>query len=87
MKSCSQNALKLFHLNIRSINKHKLLLNTYLDSLKCNFDIIVLSETGNAKIEEIEDIFQNYKFYLDPPKTGKGSKGGIGILVNKDNFN
>ena len=46
-----------------------------------------MSETGNCKISEIEEIFQNYKLYLDAPTPGKGSKGGAGILVNKDSFN
>ena len=87
VNSHNQKALKIIHLNIRSINKHKILLKTYLEDLKCTFDLIVLSETGNAKVQEIEDIFQNYKFYIDPPKTGKGSKGGVGILVNKYSFN
>ena len=87
IKSHNQKALKIIHLNIRSLNKHKLLLKTYLENLKYTFDLIVLSETGNVKVEEIENIFQNYKLYVDLPKTGRGSKGGVGILVNKQSFN
>ena len=83
----SHNALKVFHLNIRSINKHKILLKSYIESLKCNFDLIFLTETGNASINEIEEIFHNYKFFLDEPIPGKGSKGGAGILVNINSFN
>ena len=61
-------------------------MKTYLDSLNCNFDLIFLTETGNAQPNEIEDIFQNYKFYIDTPLIGKGSKGGAGILVNINSF-
>lgn len=85
-KKHNSNSLKIFHLNIRSINKHKLLLKHYIESLNCNFDLIFLSETGNAKTEEIEEIFINYIFFIDPPKQGRGSKGGSGILVNRNSF-
>ena len=61
-------------------------MKTYLDSLNCNFDLIFLTETGNAQPSEIEEIFQNYKFYIDAPLIGKGSKGGAGILVNTNSF-
>ena len=79
-------SLKIFHINIRSINKHKIILKSYLESLKCTFDIIFLTETGNTTLFEIEDTFQNYKFYLDPPIAKRGSKGGAGILVNQNSF-
>ena len=54
--------------------------------MKCDFDLIFLTETGNAIINEIEEIFQNYKCYIDAPTPGKGSKGGAGILINKNSF-
>ena len=79
-------SLKIFHINIRSINKHKIILKSYIESLKCMFDIIFLTETGNTSINEIENIFQGYKFYLDSPILKKGSKGGAGILVNQNSF-
>ena len=86
LKKHKPKSLKIFHQNIRSLNKNKLILKTYLDSLNCNFDLILLTETGNAKPDEIEEIFQNYKLYIDAPMIGKGSKGGAGILVNTSSF-
>ena len=86
LKKHKPKSLKTFHQNIRSLNKNKLILKTYLDSLNCNFDLIFLTETGHAQPSEIEEIFQNYKFYIDAPLIGKGSKGGAGILVNTNSF-
>ncbi|CAL4095019.1 unnamed protein product [Meganyctiphanes norvegica] len=85
-KKHNSKSLKVFHLNIRSLNKHKLILKSYLESLNCTFDLIFLTETGNARPDEIEEIFQNYKFYIDSPIPGKGSKGGASILINKNSF-
>ena len=87
IKSHNSNPLKIIHLNIRSLNKHKLILKTYLESLNCDFDLIFLSETGNANVSEIEEIFDNYTFYIDNPIQKRGSKGGSGILINKNSFN
>ena len=80
------NSLKVFHLNIRSLNKYKLILKSYLEDLKCNFDLIFLSETGNVIVNEIEEVFDHYKFYYDAPSQKRGSKGGSGILINKESF-
>ena len=87
LNSHSSTALKVFHINIRSLNKHKLILKLYFESLKCKFDIIFITETGNASKSEIEHVFQDYEFFIDTPTPGKGSKGGAGILVNKNSFN
>ena len=81
--SCS---LKMVHTNIRSINKNKAILKLDLETLNCDFDLIFLSETGKAIPAEIEETFQNYKFFLDAPRLKRGSKGGSGILVNKNSF-
>ena len=82
--SCS---LKMVHTNIRSINKNKAILKLDLENLNCDFDLIFLSETGNAIPAEIEETFPNYTFLLDAPRLKRGSKGGSGILVNKNSFN
>ena len=79
-------SLKVFHMNIRSINKHKIILKSYLESLNSSFDLIFLTETGHAIHNEIEETFTNYKLFLDPPSLHKGSKGGAGLLVNTDSF-
>ena len=87
LKSHSPNALKVYHINIRSLNKHKIILKSYLESLKCKFDIIFLTETGNATKHEIEHFFQDYEFLIDTPKPGKSNKGGAGILIRRNTFN
>ena len=35
----------------------------------------------------MEEIFNNYRFFLDAPKQGRGTKGGVGILINENSFN
>ena len=58
-------------MNIRSINKHKIILKSYLESLNSSFDLIFLTETGHAIHNEIEETFTNYKLFLDPPSLHK----------------
>ena len=48
------NAFKVFHLNIRSIELHKVELAFYLEMIKSQFQVILLTETGNANIASIE---------------------------------
>merc|ERR1739842_203526 len=62
------------------------ILKSFLDSLNCNFDLIFITETGHGQPNEIEEIFKNYKFYIDAPIAGKGSKDGADILVNTNSF-
>ena len=85
-KTHNPKSLKVFHINIRSLNKHKIILKSYIESLKYTFDIIFLTETGNAIINEIENIFVDYKLFFDAPVQKRGSKGGVGILVNTNSF-
>ena len=72
---------KICHLNIRSLNLHKHELAAYLDALNCTFDIILLTECGHALKASIEEVFQNYEFYMNPPTS---NKGGAGILIHKN---
>ena len=76
IKSHNTKSLKIFHLNIRSIKKHKVILKSYLETLNCTFDLIFLTETGSANPSEIENIFQNYKLFIDPPSLKKGVREG-----------
>ena len=78
-----QNAFKVFHLNIRSLELHKVELAFYLEIIKSQFQVILLTETGNANIASIEACFTDYHFFIDPPTR---SKGGAGILVRKNCF-
>ena len=75
--------LKICHLNIRSINLHKHELLAYLTCLNSNFDAILLTECGNALQASIEETFQDYDFYYNPPTT---QKGGAAILIRKNTF-
>ena len=59
------------------------MLKAFLSCLKCSFDVILVSECGNANIPLIEDVFKDFEFHFDPPKT---SKGGAGILIRKGIF-
>ena len=52
-----ENTLKIFHLNIRSLNKHCHVLKAFLSCLNRNFDIILLIEVGHAIKEAIEKVF------------------------------
>ena len=77
------NSLKIFHLNVRSLNKHCHVLNAYLSCLNSNFDIILLTEIGHANKELIEKVFTDYTLFYD---LSKSQKGGAGILVKSDSF-
>ena len=77
------NSLKIFHLNIRSLNKHCHVLNAFLSCLNCNFDVILLTEIGHVIKQLIEKVFTEYSLFYD---LSKAKKGGAGILVKKDKF-
>ena len=77
------SSLKIFHLNIRSLNKHCHVLKAYLSCLNSNFDIILLTEIGHANKQLIEKVFTEYTLYYD---LSKSKKGGAGILVRNDRF-
>ncbi|CAL4183555.1 unnamed protein product [Meganyctiphanes norvegica] len=81
--SSKNSNLKICHLNIRSLNLHKHELASYLSCLNCKFDIILLTESGHALQASIEETFNDYDFFTNPPST---SKGGAGILVRKNTF-
>ena len=77
------NSLKVFHLNIRSLNKHCHSLKAYLSCLNCKFDIIFLTEIGQVIKQLIEKVFTDYEIYYD---LSVAKKGGAGILVRKNKF-
>ena len=49
LKKYESDDLKVFHLNIRSLNKHIFELKAYLTCLKTDFDVILLTETAKNK--------------------------------------
>ena len=78
LRNHKDSPLKNFHTNIRSLQLHSFELYTYLNILKCQFDIIVLTELGKPNIGFVENIFKGYKLYYQESNL---SKGGAGILV------
>ena len=66
-----ENSLKIFHLNVRSINKHCHVLKAYLSCLNSNFDVILLTEIGHANKELIEKVFLEYTLFYDHSKSKK----------------
>ena len=72
----------LFHMNIRSLNKHHKELITYLSLLNTKLDCICLSEVWNYNLEFYRNIFQNYVSYFEPRK---GTNiGGVAIFIKRD---
>ena len=72
----------IFHMNIRSLNKHHKELVTYLSLLNMKFDCICLSEVWNYNLEFYRNIFQKYASYFEPPK---GTNiGGVAVFINRD---
>ena len=74
-------SIKIFHLNIRSLNKHCHELNAFLLCFNCKFDVLLLTDIGNANKELIENLFPDYTLYYEHLKL---KKGGAGILVKKE---
>ena len=75
-----EKSLKIFHLNIRSLNKHCHELEAFLSCLNCKFDVLLLTEIGNTNKELIENVFDNYNFYYEHSIY---KKGGAGLLIKK----
>ena len=78
-----EKSLKVFHLNIRSLNKHCHELEAFLSCLNCKFDVLLLTEIGNTNKELIENVFDNYNFYYEHSIY---KKGGAGLLIKKERF-
>jgi hypothetical protein len=58
------NCLKIFHLNIRSLNRNHNALIALLASLGLQFDIIVLSELWVYNLELFENMLPSYSFHF-----------------------
>ena len=67
-----EKSLKVFHLNIRSLNKHCHELKAFLSCLNCNFDVLLLTEIGNTNKELIENVFTVSTLYYENSKLKKG---------------
>ena len=71
--------LNVFSLNIRSLPKHGGELACYLNILKMQFDIIVMTEIGAKNINLMENLLENYTLYYITPKSNRC--GGVGIYI------
>ena len=80
------DSLKIFHANIESIKSNGTNLSFYLNCLKLKFDIICLTEIRTTAIGILDKYFPKYHTYIDNPKTTKGAKGGVAILLRKSKF-
>jgi len=57
-----------------------------MQSIKFDFDVIMLSEIWSYNIDLDQNLFEGYTFYYDLPETG--NVGGVGIfLKNTTNQN
>ena len=82
LKKYNDNKFSIFHMNVRSSNKHHKELVIYLSLLNMKFDCICLSEVWNYNLEFHRNIFQNYISYFEPPK--ETNIGGAAIFIKQD---
>ena len=72
----------VFHLNIRSLNKHHNELLLFLSLLNFEFDCICLSEIWDYNLQFYKFIFDGYDAYFEPPKDS--SIGGVTMFIKKE---
>ena len=73
--------LKLYSMNIRSLNKHKGELVAYLSNLP-PFDVLVLTEIGSRNIEMAQNLLEGYNFMYVKPN--QNYYAGVGIFWRND---
>lgn len=76
----TENFLKVFHINIRSLNKNHNHLVALLESLSIKFDIIILSELWVVNIDLYLHILLNYSFVYQINPLNQAS--GIGAFIS-----
>ena len=79
-KLSNSKSINILHVNIRSINKYRDELLVYLNSMKVNFSVLILSETWLNSEDTWLDIpgFKAYHSIRDGNKKG----GGVSILID-----
>ena len=73
--------ISIFHLNIRSLNKHSAELVNSLSEIKIPFDCICLSEINEIDINMFKTLLDDYVFHPIIPE--HANVGGVGIYVKK----
>ena len=74
--------LKIFHLNIQSLNSKYLKLIEFITICSFQFDVIVLSEIWSSNIGYLQNILAGYSFFYKTPISSKA--GGVGIFVRHE---
>ena len=83
-KLTNNNAyVNVFSMNIRSLPKHGGELLTFLNMLKAEFHVILLTEIGARNLSLVEHLFLGYTFHYVIPECSM--VGGVGIYI-KDNL-
>ena len=72
----------VFHLNIRSLNKHHYDLLLFLSPLNFEFDCICLSEIWDYNLQFYKFIFNDDNAYFKPPKDTL--IGGFAMFIKKE---
>ena len=72
--------LNVFSLNIRSLPKNGGELISFLENLKTDFLVIILTEIGTRNVTVTKKMFPNYTFFHKIPN--KNNWGGVSIYVH-----
>ena len=75
--------LSIFHVNIRSLNKHHNDLIIYLSMLDTKFDVICLSEIWSYNLEFYKAIFPGYIAHFQSPTDTH--VGGVALFIKNEN--
>lgn len=73
--------LKIFHRNIRSLQRNHSLLENFIHSSKISFDVLALSETWLKDNDCFDNLFTEYKCLKSSTSINKSS--GVAIYVSK----
>ena len=76
-----KNHLNIFSMNIRSLPKHSGQLLHFVNSLKVQFHVIVITEIGSTNIDLVTNLFPNYSFHYVLPVSNRC--GGVGIYLSE----
>jgi len=77
----NSSEIKIIHFNIVSLNKNHANLECTINSLSCEFNIIILSEIRNINLALFVNMFPNFEFIYDTPQNSV--VGGLGIFINR----
>ena len=72
----------IFHLNIRSLNKHSTELIGLLSALNIAFDCVCLTEINKANLNSYSSLLPGYIFHPIPPE--HGNVGGVSLFVKQE---